>query len=261
MDQTFHTLFDLDETAVVGDVRDLAEDAGIRRITPRQIFPRVRAELLEAERNAVALAIELQHLDLQFLPDGHDFRRMLDPLPGHVGDMQQTVDATEVDERTVVGQVLDDARELRAFLQILQQALALGAVFLFDHRTTRHDNVVALTVELDDLELERRTLECNRIADRAHIDQRPGQERPNEIDIDRETAANTTTDHAGYDGALLESVFEPNPGSCALCLFTRESRFAETVFDGIEGHFDLVTDRDFQFAGIIQELAGRNYRF
>jgi hypothetical protein len=33
---------------------------------------------------------------------------MLDALPGHVGDVQQAVDAAEVDERTVVGEVLDD---------------------------------------------------------------------------------------------------------------------------------------------------------
>ena len=80
---------------------------------------------------------------------------MLDALPRHVGDVQQAVDAAEVDERAVVGEVLDHALDDRAFLQLLEQLGALGAVFLLDDRATRHDDVVALLVELDDLELER----------------------------------------------------------------------------------------------------------
>jgi hypothetical protein len=34
---------------------------------------------------------------------------MLDAAPGEIGDVQQAVDAAEVDERAVVGDVLDDA--------------------------------------------------------------------------------------------------------------------------------------------------------
>ena len=78
---------------------------------------------------------------------------MLDALPRHVGDVQQAVDAAEVDERAVVGEVLDHALDDRAFLQLVEQLRALGAVFLLDDRAARHD-VVALLVELDDLELE-----------------------------------------------------------------------------------------------------------
>jgi hypothetical protein len=65
--------------------------------------------------------------------------------PRHVGDVQQAVDAAEVDERTVVGEVLDHAADDRAFVQVVEQ---LGALFalrvLFDHGTARNDDVVAL---------------------------------------------------------------------------------------------------------------------
>ena len=37
--------------------------------------------------------------------------RMIDPAPCDVSDMQQAVDATEIDERTVVSDVLDHALE------------------------------------------------------------------------------------------------------------------------------------------------------
>ena len=65
-------------------------------------------------------------------PTLNDLGRMLDALPRHIGDMQQAVDAAEIDECAVVGQVLDDTLDRIAFLQLFQQLLALGRVFLLD---------------------------------------------------------------------------------------------------------------------------------
>src|SRR5690606_23557112 len=67
--QALDALLDLDEATVVGDVRHAAEETRTRRIAPRQVFPRIRAELLQAERYAIALAVELQDLDLELLAD------------------------------------------------------------------------------------------------------------------------------------------------------------------------------------------------
>ena len=58
---------------------------------------------------------------------------MLDALPGHVGDVQQAVHATEVDEGAVVGEVLDDAFDRLSFLQGLQQGVALDTVGRFHY--------------------------------------------------------------------------------------------------------------------------------
>src|SRR5690606_2720230 len=152
--QAFHALLDLDEGTVVGEVGDLAEDARADRVTAGNALPGIIAQLLEAERNAVALAIELQHLHFDLVADIDDLGRMLDALPGHVGDVQQAVDAAEVHERTVIGQVLHDTLDDDAFLQLLEQLLALFAVFLFDNRAAGNHDVVALAVQLDDLEFE-----------------------------------------------------------------------------------------------------------
>ena len=48
-----------------------------------------------------------------------DFRRMVDAAPCHVGDVQQAVDAAEVDERTVIGDVLDHALDDLALFEVL----------------------------------------------------------------------------------------------------------------------------------------------
>src|SRR5687768_1743038 len=145
--QAFDAFFDLDEAAVVGNVRDLAEQARAGRIAAADLLPRVVAELLDAQRHALALAIELEDAHVDLVADVDHFRRMLDALPRHVGDVQQAVDAAEVDERAVVGEVLDRALDDRAFLQLLEQLGALGAVFLLHDRAVREHDVVALLGE------------------------------------------------------------------------------------------------------------------
>ena len=49
-------------------------------------------------------------LTFTVLTDGQDLGRMVDAPPGDVGDVQQAVDAAEVDERAIVGDVLDRRR-------------------------------------------------------------------------------------------------------------------------------------------------------
>ncbi len=42
---------------------------------------------------------------------------MSDTTPGHVGNVQQPIDAAEVDERPVIGDVLDRALDQLTFFQ------------------------------------------------------------------------------------------------------------------------------------------------
>src|SRR3546814_2027029 len=69
-----------------------------------------------------------------------------------IGDVEQAVDAAQVNERTVIGDVLDDAFDHLALGEALDQARTLlGAGFL-EHRAARDDDVAALAVHLQDLE-------------------------------------------------------------------------------------------------------------
>src|SRR5690606_35562434 len=80
--QTLDAGLDLDERAVVGDVRDLAEQPGALRIAPGDVDPGVVAELLEAERDAVAFAVVAQHLGFDLVADLEHLGRVLYALPG-----------------------------------------------------------------------------------------------------------------------------------------------------------------------------------
>ena len=57
---------------------------------------------------------------------------MIDPAPGDVGDMQQAVDAAEIDERTVVSDVLDHAFAIWPSLRLGDDSLVtlFGAAIL-----------------------------------------------------------------------------------------------------------------------------------
>jgi hypothetical protein len=83
-----------------------------------------------------------------------------------------------------------------AFLQLLEQLIALGAVLLFDHRAAGDDHVVAPLVQLDDLELEFLAFEVGGVAHRAHIDEGAGQERADRAELDGEAALDLAVDHA-----------------------------------------------------------------
>ena len=136
MHETFNAIFDFNEATVVCNVRNLTEHASLRRITARKILPWIITKLLHAKRYTLTFAVELEDLDVDFLAHFHNLGRMLDALPGHIGDVQETIDTTEVDECAVIGEVLDNTLDGVAFLKFFQECLTLCGVFFLDNSTT-----------------------------------------------------------------------------------------------------------------------------
>src|SRR5690625_644169 len=119
--QPFHAVFNFDEAAVVGDVGDGAKQARGGRVTTVDVVPRIVAQLLEAKRDTHALAVETQYADFQVLAHLNHFGRVAHALPGHVGNVQQAVNSAQIEERTVIGQVLYHALDDSTFGQALDQ--------------------------------------------------------------------------------------------------------------------------------------------
>ena len=261
VDQAFDARLDLDEGAVVGDVGDLAEQARALRVAARDAVPRIVAELLDAERDAVLLGVELEHLGVELLADLDDFARMADTAPGHVGDVEQAVDAAEVDERAVLGDVLDHAVDDRAFAQRLHQLGALFAHRRFDDGTARQHDVVALAVELDDLELHRLALERAHVLDRTRVEERARQEGADAVDEDGQAALDLAVDGAGDELARLERVLEREPRGEALGLVAREDGVAVAVLDGVDRDRDEIAGLHFELALVVLEFVDRNVGF
>src|SRR5919199_3476792 len=98
VDQALYPLCDLDEGPEGDELGDAAVDL-LSDLDPLDdLLPRVLPGLLEAERDALAVAVYLEDLDLDVLTDLDDLARVVDVLPTEFGDVDQTVDALEVDE-------------------------------------------------------------------------------------------------------------------------------------------------------------------
>ena len=158
VDQALDPRLQLHEGAVVGDVGDAAVELGADRVLGFDAVPRVGLQLLHAEADALGLGVDLDDLHLDRVADRQHLGRVVDALPAHVGDVQQAVDAAEVDERAVVGDVLDHAfAGLRPRPGSDQLGALLGAGF-FQHGAAGDDDVAAAAVHLEDLEGLRRPI-------------------------------------------------------------------------------------------------------
>src|SRR5581483_10957578 len=185
---------DFHERAVVGEIGNLAEQAGARRVAAREADPWILAQLFEAEGDAVLLLVELQDFCRDLVADVDHFRRMFDPSPREVGNVQQAVDSAQIDESTVVRDVLDYTLHDGAFLQAFEQLLALLALAGLENRPPRHHDVVALAVELDDLELELLAFVGIGVLDRADVHQRAGKEGADAVDHHGQAALDLAVD-------------------------------------------------------------------
>ncbi len=175
--------------------------------------------------------------------------------------MQQAVDAAEIDERAVVGQVLDDALDDHALLEVFQHGLALGAELGLDHGAARNHHVVAALVELDDLEFEFLAFQETRVTYRPYIHQRARQEGADVLDIDGKAALDLAADDALDDILVFVGLLQPAPDLVAFCLFAGQPGFTKAVLYRLQRYLDLVADLDFQFTGGVLEFIDRYYAF
>ena len=60
---------DLDEGAERDDLRDATLDDVVLGVALEHLLPRIRLRLLEAERDPLAVAVDVEHLDLDLLAD------------------------------------------------------------------------------------------------------------------------------------------------------------------------------------------------
>ena len=102
---------------------------------------------------------------------------MGEPSPRHVGDVQQAVNAAQVDEGAVFGQILDYPGQDCAFLQMVEQLRAFFGLFLLQKLLARNHNITAFLVELDNGNIERLALQRVKIPHRPQVNLRARQER------------------------------------------------------------------------------------
>ena len=167
---------------------------------------------------------------------------MLDALVADVGDVQQAVDAAEVDEGAIVGDVLDHALDDLALGQALDEAAALLGARLFEDGSARHDDIAAAAVHLQNLERLGDVHQRADVAHRADVDLAAGQEGDGAAKVDGEAALDPAEDHALDALALVIFLLQLVPGGFAAGAVAGQHGFAGGVLDAVDIDFDNVAD-------------------
>src|SRR5712672_2183363 len=178
---------------------------------------------------------------------------MADAAPRHVRDVEQAVDAAQVDERAVVGDVLDDALEDLALAERLERVLLLLGVFLFEERLARQDDIAALLVDLDDPHAQFLTAQRVEVSHGTDVNLAAGQERA-DADVHRKSALDALDDAADDDLALGIGLLDFVPDLHLLGFFAREDDVAFPIFGTLEQDVDDVAGLHGDLAGLVEEL-------
>ena len=167
----------------------------------------------------------------------------------------------DFNESTVVGDVLDDTRNDGTFNEGFEK---LGAFFThvgFNNSATGNNNVVALAVELDNLEFEGLAFIRRRILNRTGVNEGTREEGTDAVGHDGETALDLARNRTGNEVTSFESLFEVHPGGEALGLVAAEDRVTVAVFDGFDGDGNEVARLDGHFTVVILEFVDGNVGF
>src|SRR5882762_1396412 len=256
--EAFDARFELDERAVVRDRDDFPLHARSNRILRGDVLPRIGLQLLQAERDALALPVDFEDCDLELLADLHHLGRMRHAAVAHVGDMQQAVDAAQVDEGAEVGDVLHHALPHLIDRQLLHQHVAFRLALGFEQHAARDDDVAAAFVELDDLELEALAEQLVDIRNAAQRDLAAGQERVHTHQVHDDAALDLFHERPGDALVLFVRFADPLPDAHEVGFLFRKHNRAFLVFEVLEEDFDLVT---FLEAPGILELVDRHRAF
>ena len=258
MNEAFDPGLEFHERAVVRDVGHATLIAGAHGILRLDALPRIVLQLLHAERDAVGLVVDLDDLDLHLLADIEHLGRMIDTPPGDIGHVEKTIDAAEIHEGAVVGDVLDHAVDDLPFFEVLHQFLALLGARLFQHRASRHDDVAAPPIHFENLERLRLIYQRRHVADRADIDLAARQERHGTVEVDGEAALDLIENDALDLFVAAEGLFQLAPTLLAARLVAREHGLAERVFHALEIDLDRIADLDVRLTARRREFAQRD---
>src|SRR5699024_8069418 len=261
--QALDTVLDAHERTERHQLGDLTGHDLTDRVRAGEGLPRVLLGGLQRERDPLPVEVHVEHLDGDLLADLDDLVRVVDVLPGQLGDVHQTVDTAEVHERTEVDDRGHHTGAHLALLQGLQEGGAHLGLGLLQPGAAGQHHVVAVLVQLDDLRLELLADVGLQVADATHLHQRGGQEAA-EADVQDETTLDHLDDGAGDDAVLLLDLLDGAPGALVLGALLRQEQTALLVLLLQDEGLDAVSDGD-DLIGVDVvldgELAGKDDAF
>ena len=254
MYETFHSRLELDKGAVGEHVDDPALHTASDGILLLYIRPGTLLQLLEPQRDALFLLVDLQNLDLDLLVDLDEIARVADTPPAHIGNVKQPVKSSEIHEGPELGDVLYHSLANLPDLDAIEQLHLLGFTLLFDEPSAGNDYVHARLIDLDDLARHLLPDVLGNISRPANTDLGSGQ-KDRDADLDEQPALDLTDHLAGDLIPLLVRGDDTFPATLAIGLALGERHQSILILYRLEKDLDLVSHTELR--GVI-ELLERN---
>ena len=198
---------------------------------------------LERQGDALTIEVNVEHLDGNLVADLDNLGRVVDVLPRQLGNVDQAVNAAQINECTEVDDGGHDAFANLALLELGQEGFAHFGLGLFEVLTTGEHHIVAVLVELEDLGLDGLANVRGQVADATHFDQGCRQEAA-QTDVDDEATLDSFDDGA-FDNAIgFLDLLDVSPSALVLCTLLGQNQTAFLVFLGDDKGLNGVADLD-----------------
>jgi hypothetical protein len=243
VDQALDALAEVNEGTKADELGDLALDDCADGVLLDEGAPRILGGLLETEGDALAVEVDVQDLNLDLLANLDDLGGVVDVVPRELGDVNQAVDAAEVDEGAEVDDAGDGALEAHADLELGEDLLALGLAGLLEHDAARKNDVVAVAVHLDDASLDAGAHVGVEVLHATKVNQGCRQEAA-QADVEDKAALDDLDDLALDVLASLELLLDAVPSTLVLGTLLGENQTAFLVLLLEDKCLNLVAQRD-----------------
>ena len=240
VDQTLDAFADLHESAERHQLGDPAVHQLAHAVGAGELLPRILLRGLERQADALAVVVDVEHLHRDLVAHRHDRTGVVDVLPGELADVDETVHAAEVDERTEGHHARHDALADLARLQVGEEVLALLLLRLLEVATAGQDHVVAVLVELDDLGLQQPADVGLQVAHTAQLDERC-REEATQTDVHDEAALDDLDHHALDDAVGFLHLLDRAPRPLVLRALLGQDEAPFLVLLGEDEGFDRLT--------------------
>ena len=180
--------------------------------------------------------------------------------PGELGDVDQAVDAAQINECTEVNDGGNGALQAHALRELLEDFSTLVLATLFEENTTGKNNVVAVAIHLDNTSFDFGAEVCSKILNTTKINERSRQEAT-ETDVEDQAALDDFDNLAGNNFASLELFLNLNPSTLVLSTLLGEDETTVLVLLLENQGLELIAQRyDLRGISILadRKLAGRN---
>ena len=261
VDQTFHPRLDLDKSAVIGDAHHAPDHPAARRAPLRQRHPRVRRQLAQPQRDSLLLPVELQHFDGDFVAGMHHLGGMVHASVRHVAHVQQSIDAAQINERAIFGEVFHHPGDHRAFKQVLQRRKLARLQLFFHGHFARHHHVSAPAVDLQNLDRNILADELIEVVNWPDVDLRTRHEG-RYADVHHQPALGALHHTAGNQELFAHRALERIPHPQPACFRVGQQHVAFRLRRmPVHHHIDRVAGLDRYRAVGLPQLLDRNKTF